>query len=71
MYGGLRPFGSSIMFASNGPDGPELYMADPSGASWVSTILSYSNMLLSIVNLIKVDIGTLISLAYYFVVNKE
>lgn len=34
VYGGLRPFGASIMFASFGPDGPELYMADPSGASW-------------------------------------
>ena len=40
------------MFASNSPDGPELYMADPSGASWVSVVIKqhpYNNMLLSIV----------------------
>lgn len=34
VYGGLRPFGASIMFSSFGPDGSELFMADPSGAFW-------------------------------------
>lgn len=34
VYGGLRPIGASMMFTSFGPNGPELYMADPSGSYW-------------------------------------
>lgn len=45
VYGGLRPVGASITFASFGPDGPELYIADPSGASWVRSIASFSGPL--------------------------
>lgn len=36
LYGSVRPFGSSIMFgAYNKDDGPQLFLADPSGVSWV------------------------------------
>ncbi len=36
LYGAVRPFGSSLMFGSyNKEDGPQLYLAEPSGVSWV------------------------------------
>jgi proteasome alpha subunit len=31
-YGGIRPFGVSLLIAGIGPDGPELFEAEPSGA---------------------------------------
>lgn len=34
LYSALRPFGCSIMVSSYGPDGPQLFMIDPSGISW-------------------------------------
>lgn len=34
LYSALRPFGCSIMLSSYGPDGPQLFMIDPSGISW-------------------------------------
>lgn len=35
LYGAVRPFGCSIMFgAYSATNGPELYLADPSGVSW-------------------------------------
>ena len=35
LYNGARPFGCSIMFGAYGPEGPRLYMTDPSGVAWV------------------------------------
>lgn len=34
LYSAVRPFGCSVLLSSLGPDGPELYMIDPSGVSW-------------------------------------
>ncbi|XP_064403650.1 proteasome subunit alpha type-3-like [Halichondria panicea] len=34
LYSAVRPFGCSLMMGSYGPEGPTLYMADPSGVSW-------------------------------------
>ena len=36
LYSAVRPFGCSLIMGSYGPEGPTLYMADPSGVSWVS-----------------------------------
>ncbi len=36
LYGSVRPFGCSIMMGAYGTDGPQLFLADPSGVSWVS-----------------------------------
>lgn len=48
LYSAVRPFGCSIMFGSYGPDGPALYMADPSGVAWVSHLpLSTEQLLYS------------------------
>ncbi len=33
-YGGLRPFGVSLLVAGVDSDGPQLYMTDPSGSFW-------------------------------------
>ncbi len=38
LYSAVRPFGCSLMMGSYGPEGPSLYMADPSGVSWVSRV---------------------------------
>ena len=35
LYSAVRPFGCTALFASCGPEGPALYMADPSGVAWV------------------------------------
>ena len=35
LYWSLRPFGCSTLLASYTDDGPQLYMIDPSGSSWV------------------------------------
>lgn len=35
LYGSVRPFGCCIMFGAYGAEGPQLYLADPSGVSWV------------------------------------
>ena len=36
LYGAVRPFGSCLMFdAYNKDDGPQLYLAEPSGVLWV------------------------------------
>ena len=35
LYNGARPFGCSVMFGAYGPEGPRLYMTDPSGVAWV------------------------------------
>lgn len=34
LYGSVRPFGCSVMFGACGKDGPQLFLADPSGVSW-------------------------------------
>ena len=48
LYSSMRPFGCSVIFASCGPEGPCLYMADPSGVAWVrSTLLVVSETLYS------------------------
>ena len=39
VYGSVRPFGCSVMFGAYGADGPQLFLADPSGVSWVSLCL--------------------------------
>ena len=36
LYSHIRPFGCSVIFSSYGPDGPALFMVDPSGVAWVS-----------------------------------
>lgn len=36
LYSFVRPFGCSVMLGAYDEDGPELYMADPSGVSFVS-----------------------------------
>lgn len=35
LYSAVRPFGFNLMFGSSGPEGPRLYMIDPSGVYWV------------------------------------
>ena len=35
LYGSVRPFGCSVLLASVDKRGPQLYMTDPSGTSWV------------------------------------
>ena len=40
LYGSVRPFGCSVMFGAYGADGPQLFLADPSGVSWVSQFVS-------------------------------
>lgn len=37
LYSAVRPFGVNVMFGSNGPEGPKLFMIDPSGVYWVNT----------------------------------
>ena len=32
----------SVLLSSHGPDGPELFMIDPSGVSWVKKYLLYN-----------------------------
>eukprot|EP00128_Syssomonas_multiformis_P000962 Colp12_sorted_trinity150504_noHs@6639 len=34
LYSHVRPFGTSALLGALGPDGPELYMVEPSGVSW-------------------------------------
>ncbi|XP_003391602.2 PREDICTED: proteasome subunit alpha type-3-like [Amphimedon queenslandica] len=34
LYSAVRPFGFNLMFGSSGPEGPRLYMIDPSGVYW-------------------------------------
>lgn len=34
LYGSVRPFGCSVMFGACGEDGPQLFLAEPSGVSW-------------------------------------
>lgn len=34
LYGSVRPFGCCIMFGTYEADGPQLFLADPSGVSW-------------------------------------
>ena len=36
LYSFVRPFGCSVMMAACDEDGPELFMADPSGVHFVS-----------------------------------
>ena len=36
LYSAVRPFGCSLIFGSYGAEGPELYLTEPSGVSWVS-----------------------------------
>lgn len=38
LYGSVRPFGCSVLLASVDKRGPQLYMTDPSGTSWVKRI---------------------------------
>lgn len=38
LYGAVRPFGCSVMFAAFEDDKPQLYLVDPSGVSWVKTL---------------------------------
>ena len=34
-------FSHSVLLSSHGPDGPELFMIDPSGVSWVRNVCPY------------------------------
>lgn len=36
------PYLCSVLLSSSGPDGPELYMIDPSGVSWVRSLENHS-----------------------------
>ena len=38
LYGGLRPFGVSVLLSTYDKETPELYCIDPSGVSCVSTM---------------------------------
>ena len=42
LYSAVRPFGCSLMYGSySAAEGPQLYMADPSGVSWVSLVMPH------------------------------
>lgn len=36
LYSAVRPYGCSVVLSSYDPDGPVMYMIDPSGVSYVS-----------------------------------
>lgn len=36
LYSAVRPYGCSVVLSSYEPDGPVMYMIDPSGVSYVS-----------------------------------
>ena len=42
LHSAVRPFGTSMIVASYGSDGPEMFLIEPSGVSWVSLILPSS-----------------------------
>lgn len=37
LHSAVRPFGVSMIVASYDDKGPEMYLIEPSGVSWVST----------------------------------
>ena len=39
LYSSVRPFGVSCILGSYGVDGPEMFVIDPSGVSFVSTTI--------------------------------
>ena len=50
LYGAIRPFGVSVIFASLEEERPKLFMIEPSGVSYV--ILITSSKLCSLIGLI-------------------
>ena len=40
LYSAVRPFGCSVILAAYEADGPQMYMIDPSGVSYVSQLVS-------------------------------
>ena len=51
LYSAVRPFGCSLVMGSYGPEGPSLYMADPSGVSWVrqACVYTYPSYILQLI----------------------
>lgn len=37
LHSAVRPFGTSMIVASYDADGPEMFLIEPSGVSWVSS----------------------------------
>lgn len=42
LYSAVRPFGCSVILAAYEADGPQMYMIDPSGVSYVSLKFNFS-----------------------------
>lgn len=38
LYSAIRPFGCTLIYGTYTADGPELYMTEPSGVSWVREV---------------------------------
>lgn len=41
LYSSVRPFGVSMILGSIEEDGPQMYLIEPSGVSWVTSFISH------------------------------
>lgn len=71
LYSSVRPFGVSLIIGSIEKDGPQMYLVEPSGVSWVSRLGIYHIVgrvaVILVLKLLQLPIAKILKDLYYAV----